>query len=47
MTKAKSKAQPKRLTAAEIRRLHIILRRAITPWMADCLCVLALKGLKK
>lgn len=38
--------QPK-LNADEIRRLRVILRRAITPWMASELCRLALKGLKK
>jgi hypothetical protein len=35
------------LTADEIRRLRVILRRSITPWMANSLCSLALKGLKK
>ncbi|HEU4344774.1 MAG TPA: hypothetical protein VFU31_24765 [Candidatus Binatia bacterium] len=35
------------LSAAEIRRLRVILRRAIMPWMANSLCRLALKGLKK
>ena len=36
----------KDLTADEIRRLRVILRRGITPWMANSLCRLALKGLK-
>ena len=35
------------LTADQIRRLRVILRRGLTPWMANSLCSLALKGLKK
>lgn len=41
------KRKPRTLTADEIRRLRVILRRGITPWMANSLCRLALKGLKK
>lgn len=34
----------KELTAAEIRKLRVILRRAITPWIAESLCRLAIRG---
>lgn len=46
MTAPSRSSTPQQLTADEIKRLRVILRRAITPWMANSLCRLALKGLK-
>ncbi|MDZ4250411.1 MAG: hypothetical protein U0990_10010 [Candidatus Nanopelagicales bacterium] len=45
-TSKRERITTRTLTADEIRRLRVILRRAITPWIASELCRLALKGLK-